>query len=305
MRLSAGSSRTTMHEALRVVASELGGRLDALDWPGLRYSVTQALRSRLAARYAPASANKMLAAMRGVLKEAMRLGRMTVEDYTHATDLPRVRGSRLPAGRALSADELRALFAACPRDTAKGCRDAALLVILYAGGLRRAEAVGLDLSDYDDATGTLKVRGKGERERTALHAAHGSREVIRRWLEHRGQEPGPLLVPIDKAGRVRRRRLSPHAVLLLVRRLASAAGILPVTPHSLRRSFVSDLLDANVDITTVAAMAGHAQVTTTARYDRRGERAKRTAAQHLRVPYAGGDLASMHSCEDGVARRGE
>lgn len=285
-KLSPGPSRTTMREALKVIATDLGGEVETIPWAALRYQHTQAIRTRLAARYAPASANKILAALRGVLREAMRLGQMSSEDYTRAIDLPAVRGSRLPAGRALNSGEIRALFSACDPKTTTGCRDAALLAVLYAGGLRRAEAVGLDVGDYDENTGALKVRGKGNKERTALYATNGSAEALAAWLDVRGREPGPLFFAVNKGGRIERRRLTPHAVLLIVRRVAERAGVKTVSPHSLRRSFVSDLLDANVDITTVAAMVGHSQVTTTARYDRRGERAKKRAAELLHIPFA-------------------
>lgn len=284
-KLSPGPSRTTMREALKVIATDLGGEVETIPWAALRYQHTQAIRTRLAARYAPASANKILAALRGVLREAMRLGQMSSEDYTRAIDLPAVRGSRLPAGRALSSGEIRALFNECDPKTTAGCRDAALLAVLYGGGLRRAEAIGLDVGDYDESTGALRVRGKGNKERTALYATNGSAEALAAWLDVRGREPGPLFFAVNKAGRIERRRLTPHAVLLIVRRVAERAGVKTLSPHSLRRSFVSDLLDANVDITTVAAMAGHSQVTTTARYDRRGERAKKRAAELLHIPF--------------------
>jgi site-specific recombinase XerD len=74
-------------------------------------------------------------------------------------------------------------------------------------------------------------------------------------------------------------------VLDLARRRADDAHIEAFSPHDLRRSFVSDLLDAGVDLSTVQQLAGHAQVQTTARYDRRGDEAKAEAAKQLHAPY--------------------
>jgi len=81
--------------------------------------------------------------------------------------------------------------------------------------------------------------------------------------------------------------MTAQAIRDVVDKRAEQAGIPHVSPHDLRRSFVSDLLDCGVDIATVASMAGHASVQTTARYDRRGEAAKKRAARSLHVPYSG------------------
>jgi Phage integrase family len=101
----------------------------------------------------------------------------------------------------------------------------------------------------------------------------------------RGDAPGPLFVPVDKAGKMTMRRMIGSAVLYMLRRRAEDAGVARFSPHDLRRSFVGDLLDAGADISTVQRLAWHAQVTTTQRYDRRGEREKRRAAELLHVPY--------------------
>ena len=287
----ASGSRRTMRQALDAVAGLLtGGQANAetLDWAALRYQHTQAVRAALAARYAPATANKMLAALRGVLREAWRLGYVSAEDYHRAADLPAVRGSTLPRGRALTAGELRALFSAVAEDArpATRARDAALLAVLYGAGVRRAEAVGLDVADFDPETGALTIRrGKGNKART-MYATNGARDALAAWLLVRSSEPGPLFAPVGKAGRIVLRRLTPESVLDRLQALAKRAGISRFSPHDMRRSFISDLLDNGADLAVVQAMAGHANPATTARYDRRGERAKQRAAGLLVVPYA-------------------
>jgi integrase len=257
----------------------------AFDWPKLTYSVTQALRARLLERFAPATAQRTLSALRGVLRECWRLGLMTAEDYQRVADVQVGRWERLPRGRALGAGELRTLFQACAGRGITGVRDAALLALLYGAGLRRAEAVGLDLGDFDSETGTLTVRhGKGDKDRR-VYVANGGQRAILAWLEHRGSEPGPLLLAMAKGGRIVPRRLTPHAAFKALASLARRAGVARFGPHDLRRTFVSDLLDNGADIATVAKLAGHAQMETTRRYDRRPEEAKRRAAALLHVPY--------------------
>ncbi len=106
-----------------------------------------------------------------------------------------------------------------------------------------------------------------------------------RWLTLRGEAPGPLFWPIDKGGNLHPRRMTAQAIYNLLQKRAEEAGVKTFSPHDLRRTFVSNLLDAGADIATVARMAGHANLQTTMRYDRRPEEAKRRAAGLLHIPY--------------------
>ncbi len=298
----AESSRRPMRTNLETIARLVsGGRVSAteLAWWELRYEHTSLIRSTLAASYAPATANLMLSAMRGVLKSCFRLGYMTADDLQRAADVPPARGSRLPPGRAVERGELYALFRLCYEDhkRARGARDAALLALLYACGLRRSEAVSLDLSDYDPGTLEVRVRGKGNKERM-VYAEGGADRAVNLWVGLRGEEPGALFLPVNKGGTIVRARtdpdgevvparLSDQAVYDVVKRRHREAGVKKLSPHDFRKTFVGDLLDAVGDLSVAQQLAGHADPSTTARYDRRGERAKRKAAGHLHVPYFG------------------
>jgi integrase/recombinase XerD len=226
------------------------------------------------------------AALRRVLLEARRLGLMSPDDYAHATDIAAVKGSSLPPGRALSMGELSALMIACSADrSAAGPRDAALIALLSRGGLRRSEVVALDLSDYVPETGAITVRsGKGRKDRTT-YLDGGAAVALADWLAMRGAVAGPLLCPVNKAGTITIRRLSDQAVLGALQKRAKQATVKGFSPHDLRRTFISDLLDAGADIATVQRMAGHASPETTSRYDRRGEATKRRAASLLHLAY--------------------
>lgn len=278
-------SRRTMRNALRTIARTIfAGADDAtLPWHLLDYAHVAAVRAKLGETFAPATANRMLAALRGTIRAAFRLRLIDAERMTRVCSIDPVRGTRVPKGRALSQGELRALFAVCDASVG-GSRNAALIGLLYAGGLRRAEIVALDLADFDAKTGTLIVRGKGNKERKGF-VTNGSLDALEAWLFVRGDHPGPLFMPVLKNNSIVRRRMSDQAVAELVRRLAGKAKIGRFSPHDMRRTFISDLLDGGADLPTVQALAGHANPATTAKYDRRGDRVRRRAAELLHVPF--------------------
>lgn len=304
-RLASAGSRRTQQRALNLIAELLGltgdpaqrGLSDLrylqVPWGQLRYQHTAAIRARLQEQHSAATANKALAALKGVLREAWRLGQMEAAAYQAATDLASIRAETLPRGRALAPGEIAALLDACLLDESPaGWRDAALIAVLRATGLRRAELVALDLAHYEPATAQLIVRrGKGRKDRT-VYLEVGAQAALDDWLQLRGPGPGPLFYAVNKAGAIQAARedgtparLSTQAVFGVLRKRGEQAGLAPFSPHDLRRTFVSDLLDAGADIVTVQRLAGHSKTETTARYDRRGEAAKRSAVNLLHVPY--------------------
>ena len=298
--LSTDASRRVQRQALANILRIFGGTDPfAFPWHTLRAEHVAEIRKRLSEQYSPATANRVLTALRGVLKAAFIKGQMSAEDYQRAVTIKRVKGSTLPAGRGLATGEVGALLSDCENDpTPAGARDAAIIAMMYSCGLRRAEVIGADLADLKE--NKLTVKGKGNKQRTA-YLTGGTARATADWLAVRGQAPGPLFLAINKAGHFGAARLQTQAIYkMLTSKRGPAAGLADFSPHDLRRTFAGDMLDAGADIATVAAMMGHASVNTTARYDRRPEEAKRKAAELLHVPYKGRGAQAKQSTRDAL-----
>lgn len=235
---------------------------------------------------APATINATLCALKGIARAAWQTGTISAEDLQKVRDVRSVRGSRLSRGRAHSGKELEAVVAACMRDSSPaGVRDAAIIALQYNLGLRRAECSALDLGDYSPSSQTVRVTGKGNKERIAYLVDKGAIAALGDWLEARTLKPGPLLCPVTREGKIILRRLTDQAIYNALLKRARSAGIANVTPHNLRRSFGTDLLERGADIGIVKELLGHASLDTTKLYDRRGDPAQRRAAGLLTLPY--------------------
>jgi integrase/recombinase XerD len=212
---------------------------------------------------APRSVARTLHALRGLYRFAVREGRLETDPMENLK-APRV-FKALP--RYLSARQVDALLAAPDVGEPLGVRDRALLEVLYATGLRVSELSGLRASEVDLEVGLLSCVGKGGKERLVPLG----REA-RRWVERYLAEVRPALTRGRSAAETlfvsqRGGRLSRMGVWGIVRRHALAAGVERVlTPHVLRHSFATHLLERGADLRSLQAMLGHADISTTQIY---------------------------------------
>lgn len=284
----ATSARPSMLSGLDVVAGMLDRTHDAYSfpWHALNGAHCQALRARLIEKYAPRSVNRMIAAVRGTLRSAWQMELISTDIRERLLDaLPAVSTTSLPpSGRTLELEEVQKLIAtAFSRNSHRGRRDAALVTMLYACGARREEAVGLDCRHYDGKPddAIVDVTGKGRKQRFVYLIAD-YRPGVEPWLEHRRAAgmAAPLFTRINR-GKDTGRRLGVAGVNDALDDLRIEAKIDKFTPHDLRRSFGTHLMDAGADILMVQKLMGHAQLSTTSIYDRRGEVGKKKAAKFL------------------------
>ncbi len=286
-QLDSVHSKRTMRNALTLIATMCGHEGEAMPWHRLRYEHTQAIRAALIEHYpSPNSVNVALSGLRRVLRVSWRKELMTADEYQRASDVARARGSRVLRGRAIEAGEMLSMFRSCDPDTTMGARNAALLALLFGGGLRRDEVASAKLEDYEPVTGELRVVGKGNKERI-VPLVVGARAALSHWLSVRGDEPGPLLLPCRRDGVLLMRRLSTQGVYVIQKRVAGEADVEKCSPHDFRRTFISELIDKSGDIFAVAGVAGHEHIQTTEIYDRRPEEKKRRVVELLHVPFHG------------------
>lgn len=205
---------------------------------------------------------RALAAIRGWLRYCVRAGLVAADP---AADVQvRRPGGRLP--RALGVAETARLVTATPRGARRPLRDAALLELLYACGLRVSEAVSLRGAQVNLEAGFVTVAGKGGKERV-VPLGRAARAALVRYLTEerprllRGRPSAWVFV------RPGGRALSRQAVWKLVRRRAAGAGVGPrVSPHTLRHTFATHLLAGGADLRVVQALLGHADIGTTQVY---------------------------------------
>jgi len=243
---------TDLAELLRFLAGRGVSDLAGVD--------TRAVRAYLAwlheRRLSKATIARKLASARSCLRFLARRG-MIDGNPARQVRSPRL-GRRLPSF--LPKDEATELLDQKPEESEAGRRDHALLELLYATGLRVAECCGLDPNDLDRSQGTVRVLGKGGKERV-VPVGETALEAVDAYMKMRGDGTGPLF------RNARGGRLTTRSVHRVVKERARQAGISQrVTPHTLRHTFATHMLGEGADLRLIQELLGHSRLSTTQRY---------------------------------------
>ncbi|MBQ4771408.1 tyrosine-type recombinase/integrase [Pectobacterium versatile] len=261
-----------------------GADADCYPWEQLNYAAVAKVRAALLDDgYAVSSVNMALSALRGVAQTAFNLNCLDAETLARIRSVKRVNGDIQRKGRALDKSEVRALIQAAKQhpQPVRRCRDIAIVLTLCGTGLRAGELVKLERRDYDN--GILMVRqGKGRKYRE-IHVADAVDKAIRKWLKaSAGEADSALFNRTQRNGKTATQPLTTTGLTGILAELQQTAGIARFTPHDMRRTFITRLLEQGVDINTVRQLAGHSDISTTTRYDYRDEESKIKASQRLR-----------------------
>lgn len=272
LQLERGASPHTV-EAYRRDLIDLGDFTEHADPDTLPVSVLDDYAVALADRgLSPATVRRRLAAVRAFLKHRAREGARA--DAGRTVPLPRL-GRRLP--EPLTKAEAEAIVTH-PDGSPRGLRDRAMLELLYGAGLRVSELVSLRVSDVDLGEGMVRCMGKGAKQRVVpmgKNATEAARVYLQRGRPYLGRMQRGDILFLNHRGQ----GITRQAVFQLVRDHARAAGIAAeVTPHTLRHSFATHLIEGGCDLRSVQEMLGHASIETTQVYTH-------VSAEHVRKAY--------------------
>jgi len=239
--------------------AELNRRLLAVDTDLVRLFMSK-LRDR---NYCKSTVARKLATLRSFYKFVVRRG--YIDNNPVAPIRTPKQEKRLP--KYLEVEEIERLFANCDTTTLLGARDRAILEMLYSTGIRVSELVALNIADMDLGTSVIHVRGKGKKERVipigpgAVKAVIHYLDLRRAGLPSTRQDPEALF--INKHGQ----RLSTRSVRRKLDKYLLEAGLdLSVSPHTLRHSFATHMLQRGADLRSVQALLGHQSLSTTQIY---------------------------------------
>lgn len=284
--LGSEGSRSTVRSHLGSIAKLLGFEdFNQLPWEQFeRQHVLTVIEMLKKNDIAPSTIRGYLSTIKGVCREAWANKQIDTDTYTHIKDVKAPRGKRISKGRALSVSEVQTLLSTCIQDrTNRGLRDTAIVAIMVGCGLRRAELTSLKCENIIFRDKAIKVLGKGNKERIN-YIPEFAWEHLFRWIsEVRGNAEGPVFTRVRAGDDVRTNGLTVNGLTkILEYRRIDAVWIESFSPHDLRRTFASQLLEQDVDLNTVKDLMGHSSITTTQTYDQRDKKRLQKAGRNLK-----------------------
>ena len=208
----------------------------------------------------PATVNRRLSALRSVISLAKTLGLIT---WTLEVTNERAQAHRDTRGP--GSNGVQAILTKIQGDSPKAARDRAIIRLLYDLALRRGEVASLRLENADLEGGRIWIKGKGRNgEREPLTLPEQTAQVLEHWIKARGDEPGPLFINYDRAGKGK--GLTGTAIYYIVRALGRKAG-LKTRPHGIRHASITEALERTKDPRAVQRFSRHADLKTVLRYD--------------------------------------
>ena len=276
---------------------------EVFDWRQLTYMSILAYRKYLQNRSQMepgkkdlkiGSINTIMTALKGIAETCETMNVISVDQAKAIRKIKQLRYYRVPAGRALSHTESKELLQEPDVNDMKGVRDKAIIGLMLGCGLRREEIGNLLFENINFNRNSIKLIGKGNKQRSVFFTA-AVRTLLLNWIQYRGKEDGYLFGKISRGKRVLRNNtpLHPNSVHNIIKEYwAKASNHLleqkdlepeKVSAHDLRRTFATRLFAAGTDIVLVQHLMGHASVTTTARYDRRGDDEMQKAMQNYEL----------------------
>ncbi|MCF2949263.1 tyrosine-type recombinase/integrase [Paraglaciecola aquimarina] len=276
----------------RSIQSQLNKIADIMEWPPdsreqmfhqVDYQIACRIKVELAQQGSSGKTiNRAMSTIRNIVKVAVLMG---VIPENQLIQLSSIKHEKSPQyqGNPLNATQVMALLSYLDLDkSVVGFRNKAIFGLLLGAGLRRSELVALKLNDLTLAENRLIVqKGKGNKRRIAF-LPDWCVERLHTWLLLRGNEGEYLFNPVNRTKRINiKLGITTETIYQLVRSVSNHVGLNNLSPHDLRRTFITRLLEQDVDLNTVRQMAGHADISTTIIYDKRDQAVMQKAAAKL------------------------
>ena len=292
--LDSASSQKQMAKILfcfsRWYFDDLTSSPQAIRWSQVNYPVVFAYQQFLYRdkKLLAATVNNYINAVKGVLKKSARLKRVaahnkvSIEDFEEILELKPIRSHREPKGRALSGDETLKIIEICQDNSIKGIRDLAITLAFICCGLRLNELCELQYPSCIESGKYLNVIGKGNKQRR-IPLNSKSKVALFNWIDNvRGTFSGPLFCRFWSTGELNESHsLSHSGIRYILNQRRQLVGGECYSPHDLRRTFGTRLLEKGVDIFIVQGLLGHSSADTTRKYDKRGCELQASAVELL------------------------